>query len=126
PRVAAWNEVRMSVSAPKSLALRVESHDVAVEQITVDAKIVSRGHYTAPMPKRQDFAAIAPIDREPRFFVSTFKDYDELGRAFASLAAPKAAVTPKVKALADEVTARMTDRRAQTKALYEWVSKHIR
>ena len=126
PQVAAWNEVRMSVSAPKSLALRVESHDVAMEQSTEGDKVVYRWHYTAPMPKTQDFAAIAPIDREPRFFVSTFKDYDELGRAFASLAAPKATVTPKVKALADEVTAGMSDRRAQTKALYEWVSKHIR
>ncbi len=126
PRIAAWNEVRMSVSAPKSLPLRVENHDITMEQGTEGDKVVYRWHYTAPMPRTQDVAVIAPIDREPRFFVSTFKDYDELGRAFASLANPKAAVTPKVKALADEVTAGVSDRRAQTKALYEWVSKHIR
>jgi hypothetical protein len=69
---------------------------------------------------------VSPFDRMPRLFVSSFASYDDLGRAYAALAADKIAVSPKIKALADEITAGLTDRRQQAQKLYEWVSKHIR
>lgn len=39
---------------------------------------------------------------------------------------PKFVVTPKVRALADQITAGVVDRREQAKKIYEWVSAHIR
>ena len=126
PRAIAWNEVRFSISVPKSLPLSVETHDLTMEKRAEGDRVVYRWHYSAPTPKINDVAAVSPIDREPRFFASTFKSYDDLGRAYAESAAPKSAVTPKIKALAEQITAGVTDRRAETQKIYEWVSHHIR
>jgi transglutaminase-like putative cysteine protease len=126
PKVTAWNEVRGTITLPKSLPLIVEQHDVTVERQNVGDKVTYRWHYTAPTPLTEDVAALSPIDRAPRLFVSTFKNYDELGRAYAALALPKAAVTAKVRSLADEITAGISDRRAQAQKIYGWVSQHIR
>ncbi len=126
PRLIAWNEVRISISVPKSLSLSVETHDLAMEKQTDGDRVVYRWHYSAATPKVNDVAAIAAVDREPRLFASTFKSYEDLGRAYAESAAPKSAVTPKIKAQAEEITAGVTDRRAQTQKIYEWVSNRIR
>jgi transglutaminase-like putative cysteine protease len=125
-RLVAWNEIRVTITVPKSLALMVESHDVTAERQGSGSNIVYRWHYSAPMPLTEDVAAVAAVDREPRFFASTFKDYDELGHAFAAMALPKAAVTQKIQGLADQTTSGITERRAQAQKLYEWVSTHIR
>ena len=125
-RRTAWNDVRSSITVPKSLPLNTEAHDLTIDRQIDGDKLIYRWHYAAPTPLSEDVAAIAPVDREPRLFVSTFKNYDELGRAYAALAAPKAAVTPKVQSLADETTAGISDRRAQAQKMYDWVSQHIR
>jgi hypothetical protein len=124
PRLTAWNEVRGTITMPKSLPLNIEGHDLTVERQTEGNSARYQWHYTAPIPLSEDIAAISPVDREPRLFVSTFKDYEELGRAYAALAIPKAAVTPKVQSLAEEITAGIGDRRAQAQKMYEWVSQH--
>jgi transglutaminase-like putative cysteine protease len=126
PRAIAWNEVRISISVPKSLPLRVETHDLGLDKQMDGDRVVYRWHYSAPMPKVNDLSAIALVDREPRLFASTFKSYEDLGRAYAEAAAPKSAVTPKIQAQADEITAGVTDKRAQTQKIYEWVSNRIR
>jgi transglutaminase-like putative cysteine protease len=126
PRLMAWNDVRNSITAPKSLPLNIETHELTAERQSDGDKVVYRWNYTAPHPPLEDVAALSPIDREPRTFASSFKSYDELGRAYAALAVPKAAVTAKIQALADEITAGVSDRRTQAQKLYEWVSQHIR
>jgi transglutaminase-like putative cysteine protease len=126
PRVIAWNEVRFSVSVPKSVPLSVETHDLTMEKQSEGDRVVYRWHYSAPTPKVDDIAATAAVDREPRFFVSTFKSYEDLGRAYAEAAAPKSAITPKISALAEQITAGVADRRVQAQKIYEWVSEHIR
>lgn len=125
-RLVAWKDARVTITAPKSLPLSIENHDTPATRETKGDTIVYQWTYSAPVPLTEEVAALSPVDREPRFFASTFKSYDDLGHAFAALALPKAAVTPKVKALADETTAGVTERRAQAQKLYEWVSRHIR
>ena len=126
PRLASWGEVRTSITAPKSLALHVETHDLTAEREVDGDKIVYKWHYTAPDALAQDVAAVSPVDREPRYFVSSFKSYDDLGHAYAASAIPKAAVTAKIQSLADEITAGSKDHRDQAEKLYNWVSRHIR
>jgi len=125
-RLVAWKDVRVTVTAPKSLPLNIENHEVTATQQAEGDNIVYRWTYAAPVPLTEEVAALAPVDREPRFFASTFKSYDDLGHAFAAQALSKAAVTPKVKALAEQATLGVTDRRAQAQKIYEWVSRHIR
>lgn len=126
PRTIPYGQVRETITAPKSLGLKIENHDVAFSRKESGANIVYSWQYSAPFPKKPATALVSPLDREARFFVSSFKDYAELGRAYAELAAPKIVVTAKVKALADEITAGETNRREQARKLYEWVVKNIR
>ncbi len=74
----------------------------------------------------EDPAALLPLDRAPRLFASTFRDWDEFARMYAGVVAPKAAVTPRIQALADEIAGAGADKRDKARRLYEWVSRRIR
>ncbi|MGA7674096.1 MAG: tetratricopeptide repeat protein [Rhizomicrobium sp.] len=126
PRTIAFDEVRETITAPKTLPLYVENHEVEFSKHETATDVTYMWHYSAPTPSPDEFVEVSPLDHVARFFVSSFKDYAELGRAYAGLAAPKAAVTPKISALADQITNGVSDRREQAKKIYEWVSGHIR
>ena len=69
---------------------------------------------------------MAAIDVDPVLLISTFDSYPEMGRAYAQAALPKAAVTPEIAALADEITHGITGRREQAIAIDAWMKKNIR
>jgi transglutaminase-like putative cysteine protease len=63
---------------------------------------------------------------DPGVWISNYADYAALARAYHEGAAPMAAVTPEIQALAEQITQGKTGTRAQVKAVYEWVVKNIR
>ena len=71
-------------------------------------------------------AALSPWDTDPQYTISTFADYSAVAAAYRQMASGKVAVTPRVQALADEITVGTKDRREQAHLIYDWVSKHIR
>lgn len=126
PRNFSFDEVRETITAPASMPLQVAAHEVQFDKQTSDSNIVYNFRYSAPNPTVQAVSSVSPLALMPRFSVSSFKDYAALGRAYAAATEPKIAVTPKVEALADAITAGTDDRRAQAEKLYDWVSGHIR
>jgi hypothetical protein len=126
PRGMPFKDARIAITAPKSMHLKTETHDVPFAKTEQGDTITYTWRMSAPKVKVPAQAAVNPLDSEPRLYISSFKDYAELGAAYAAQAEPKAAVTPKIKALADQITTGISDRREQTRALYEWVVKHIR
>ena len=126
PTTASFEDVRVTITAPASLPLKVETHEAQFDKRASDQNIVYRFHYATPNPPPEAVSTASPFDVLPRFFVSSFKDYADLGRAYAAAAEPKMAVTPKVTALADQITQGVDDRRLQAEKLYDWVSGHIR
>jgi transglutaminase-like putative cysteine protease len=66
------------------------------------------------------------FDHSPRVVVSSFPNYQAVGAAYLERARPKAAITPAIQALAEQITSGMTGHRAQAEALYRWVSTNIR
>jgi hypothetical protein len=54
------------------------------------------------------------------------RDWSAVGSLYADLFKDRADVTPEIAKLASEITAGETDRRAQARRLYEWVSANIR
>ncbi|HEY2836731.1 MAG TPA: tetratricopeptide repeat protein [Rhizomicrobium sp.] len=125
-KTVAYDEVRETITAPKSFPLYAESHDVDFTRREDGANITYSWRYAAPTPVADVPLTMMPLDHTPRFFVSSFKDYAQLGRAYATLVEPKKIVTPKIQALADEITAGTSDPKAQAQKLYEWVNSHIR
>lgn len=126
PRTVAYDEVRGTLTAPKSLPLYVESYGIDVAKRESGSNVAYSWHYSAPTPEAAETAAVSPLARTPRLFFSTFKDYAALGNAYAAQAAPKMVPTTKIRALADGITSGITERRAQAEAIYAWVSGHIR
>ncbi len=125
-RAAIYDEVRETITAPKSLPLNVENHEVSFSKKDAGADTVYSWHYSAPKAGEDDVVMVSPLEHLPRLFASSFKDYTELGRAYAALKDGKLLVTPKVGALADSITKDTSDRKAQAQKLYEWVSVNIR
>jgi tetratricopeptide (TPR) repeat protein len=119
-------EQRDTVTAPKSMGLRTESHEVEFTSNEDGNNLVFRWHYSAPKAGAAVNVMVSPMERMPRYFVSNAKDYAGLGAAFGALLNPKIVVTPKVQELADKLTAGETNRREQVRKLYEWVNSNIR
>ncbi|HEX3348064.1 MAG TPA: DUF3857 and transglutaminase domain-containing protein, partial [Acetobacteraceae bacterium] len=124
-RANPWRSLDLTISAPAAMALHTEAHCMSQEQQTSGDRIVYHWHRSAPEADGRS-AAVGPYDRLPRVFVSSFANYDAFARAYAGLVADKAAPTPRLRALADELTEGVTDRREQARLLYEYVSLHVR
>ncbi|MDZ5648334.1 DUF3857 and transglutaminase domain-containing protein [Nitrospirillum sp. BR 11828] len=117
---------RATISLPRDMPLAIDAHGISITQETAGDRILYRWQYSNPDPLTEDLAAVSQKDRGTRFFVSTFKDYDSLAKAYAAETAATETVTPKIQAKADEITAGVTDKRQQAETLYAWVSTHIR
>lgn len=74
--------------------------------------------------KRKDWS-VYDIEQTPGFAYSTFRDYASIADAYGVLAQPKAAVTPRIQKLADEVAAGKKGDREVARALYDWVATNI-
>ena len=125
-RTIPWDSVEVTTTTPSDKPLQTEARDgPALGQTDDGGRHVYRWRYSAPAIA-EDPAALSPLDRAPRLFASTFPDWAAYSRAYAALFAPKAVVTPRIQALADEVAAGTADRREQARRLYEWVGQHVR
>lgn len=71
---------------------------------------------------------VSLYDVSNHLMVSSFKDYAEYGQAYQKLSQPKAKPTAFIQGLADAIIAKSGggDKRAEAKALYEWIVKNIR
>jgi hypothetical protein len=125
-RTISYNDWSGSISAPSSMPLKIDTHGISVDEEERGNTVHYYWHYAAPNALGEDLADIALIDRNPRLFVSSFASYDELGRTYAEMIAPALAVTPKIQAQADRITAGITDRRKQAEMIYDWVGQNIR
>lgn len=124
-RAFPWDEAEVSVSLPPGMTLLTEEHGPDHMEADEDGRHVHRWHWTAPA-RASDPAVLAPLDRAPRIFASTFPDWAAFSRTYAGLFAPKTEVTPRIQALADEVAAGAADKREEAQRLYEWVSRRVR
>ena len=116
----------LTVTAPKRLGVTFENHDLDLKKSESGNNDVYELHYSNVNPLTEDNAAVSPMDRVPRYFISSFKSYDDLARTYAGMIESNATVTAKIRAQADSITAGITDRREQARAIYEWVSQHVR
>ena len=62
----------------------------------------------------------------PDLQLSSFPSWEEVGKWFASLSQPKAAVTPEIKTQAEEITKGKNSEDEKIKALYNFVSTRFR
>jgi transglutaminase-like putative cysteine protease len=116
------------IVVPKDLAINLAVLGNGIEERVVEDGAVVRHlvTYHASPRTAEEAGATAPLDHDPRLLVSTFKDYEDLGRTYWAAAEKRAAVTPEIQALADEITAGITDKRAQAAAIDHWIKSNVR
>lgn len=123
----AWDSVEINISAPKEVALYIDAEKLNGGKIA-DENNRSRWQWKAQNLPAQDLeiGIRSPFDDSPRLAVTTFKNFEELGATYWLEASKKAAVTPKIQKLADEITKDIKDPQLQAAAIYEWTNKNIR
>lgn len=119
-------DMKVSINAPESLPLRVETRNVEGGELEKkDGKHRWAWHFANLKIVKGEPGAVSAFDYAPRILASTFKDYTELAAAYESRAKPKAAVTEHVRVLAEEITKGEKGQREIAKMLYSWVAKNI-
>ena len=91
-----------------------------------DGSVRYRYTFTQPVIQLYESGQVSASDYGPYVHLSTFENPLAVGRVYEQAAASKAAVTPEVQKLADEITSGIQDSKAQAAALYHWVSQEIR
>ena len=118
-----------------SVVLQISAKGMQGGPITPSAKQAAMGpdnyrHYL--FTYRQDDAHPREVGQipygyfAPHFMATTFEDYLQVGQSYERYAAPKARLTPEIKALADQITRGVNNPTDQARALYEWVTRNIR
>jgi transglutaminase-like putative cysteine protease len=130
-RTQAWDDVHVNVTAPGSLKLYADAPGLDATSVGDGAVVTHDWRYRSTSVLTDDPAVLAPIQRLPRLLVSTAADWQQIGRAYAAIALPQAAVTRSIQQLADSLTADVTGtagvtgRRAMAERLYDWVRHNI-
>lgn len=128
PPGVAYDDVRLRFDLPEGMW---EQHDARQMKLERDERARGRRvlewSYANPKPikdERRDWSMWQPDDA-PGVSLSTFRDYRAIAEAYGEVARPKAKVTPRVQALADEIAGKRKDPREIAAALYEWVSLNV-
>jgi len=128
PRQVPFADSTVQIVAPKDLTLNVAVLGPGIEERVAEEPGVVRHivSYHRLARSADEPGATSPLDRDARVFISTFKDYEELGRAYWGEASKRATVTPEIQALADEITVGIADKRAQAAAIDHWIKGNVR
>jgi tetratricopeptide (TPR) repeat protein len=118
----------LRVVAPKSAGLKIAVSGDGLAHTSVEAtdSVTHVVNYAPPPRVAPEAGETSLLDRDPRVIVSTFADYEDLGRSWVAMADSRSRVTPEIQALADQITGGITDRRAQAEAIDRWVKRNIR
>ena len=127
-RNVAFDALVFRVDLPSAMWAQAEAVGMtATADFEKNGRRVREWTYRNPQPlrSRRIQGAIYDPRREPAFYFSTLRNYGEIAGLYGGLARPKAAVTPRLQKLADEIAAGKRDRREQARALYDWTARNI-
>ncbi len=121
-----YDDATVSLSAPAALALHVYQRGVEGGELAPrNGRRNWQWSYRNWQIAIPEMGAVSSLDYGPLIVATTFKDYGALAAAYDSRAEPKAAVTERIRKLADQLTRNAHTPREQAAALYAWVSANI-
>lgn len=126
-RQYAYDKVSIMLDAPSSMKLLHEARQMEFSQKVVGKRQVLNWTFSNPRPvisERTDYT-VYDSSADPGYAVSSFENQREIVQRYVERAAPKAVVTPRIQALADQITQGAEGPRAQTQALFDWVAREI-
>jgi len=128
PAYSAYDAMSIRIDAPAALWTQYSVNGMTEAQKTEkDGRKLYEWTYSNPnpvRPKRTNWS-VYDLEKEPSLFFSTFRDYAEIAEGYGARARPRAAVTPRVQKLADEIAGGKKEPREAARALYDWVAVNI-
>lgn len=123
-----YDDARVTLSAPAGMPMFVQQRGVQGSDTPTirDGQARWEWQYQRRTPMLAQNWSAAAWEFSPTIMASTYRDWAQVARAYQLKGGEAAKVTPGIQALADQVTAGITDRREQAAALYRWVSQNIR
>ena len=127
-RYMAYDDVSIKVSAPVALWTQYEAPHLTARPVQ-EAAGRKTWEWTfrneAPLKWTPEQAGIFTVAEQPGLYFSTFKSYGELVEAYGARARPKAAVTARIRKLAEEVAGTEKSDKDRARALYDWIARNI-
>ena len=127
PQLYEWKSIEINVDAPRGYQLQFEPTGLQ------GGEAASQGDRSRWRWQTQNAAAIPleaamfdSVSKGARLIISTFRSYEDLGRAFWQGVKRKAIVTPEIRSLADEITKDIVKPEDQIAAIYNWANKNVR
>jgi transglutaminase-like putative cysteine protease len=121
-----WTDVNYTINVPGDMPLQVETKGFVHESEVIKDRTLHYFRLQKDLKPSRAPSVQSDYDRLPRFVASTFKDWNEFARDYASVLLPHAVVTPAISAMAAKVTEGRQSPREQARLLYEWVRDTIR
>ncbi len=122
-----YEDVLTTIRVPKSLNLLTNANGFQGGVIQEDKKYITYQYRIQQnSAKKRETSSVDYQDFAPFLIFTQAKDYLELGRQYLRASAPKVRVTPEIRRLAQELTAQALTEQDKVKALYGWVSRHVR
>jgi hypothetical protein len=127
PRLVAVEDAKVAITTQGSdSAFRIVARGVEEDPpLTLNGKTRRTFRFHNDTPVKLEPGAVSEIDDGPQVQITSLTDYAQVAKLYADIFRDKAQVTPEISALASSLTVGARDRRAQAKALYEWVALHI-
>ena len=125
PRTVPWEDVRLTLTAPSSMNLEADAVGLAATR-SESSGLTTLSWHGGPFRATTTTVAVDRYATTPHVALALYPTWEALGRAVFDLFAPKMEVTPRVQALADEITQGESGRGRQAQKLYEWVGTNIR
>jgi len=119
---------RISVRAPKAMALRFQAHGLQeLPSVEEGDTVERRWEYRNPQARNWSTAddGLWRLEETPVLWVSSFASPDALAKAYGERVLPQAEPTERVRAWAQSVAGGSTDARERARLLYEWVSTQV-
>lgn len=126
-----YEEIVINLSHDPAIELQIEVSDhegaPVVKRLPEKAGLLKyRIEFTQTKRDRVEAASVEDLDIDHYVRISSIPDMLTVGKFYQQSAADKEAVTPEVQALADEITAGISDPLEQARALHQYVAREIR
>jgi transglutaminase-like putative cysteine protease len=127
PKSVFHDDVRITVRHARAHQLHFHARELrALPSSSTETHITHEWRFTHAQPTPEEPGSISNFDRDPVFELSSFQDWSEIANAYDARARDKAAVTPAIQKMADQIIGKTKDRRRQAVLIHAWVAANIR
>lgn len=126
-RAFAFDDTKIVVDAPAAMPLKTQVFGMTETVATKGVrKIYTWTHQnrTPPVENRRNWS-VYDVGTQPGYLVSSFDSWEDVARSYVQRASPKAAVTPPIRELSNQLVAGKNELGDKVRAIHGWVATQI-